>query len=102
MTLKMKQFAMEREQREAVSRSTSVPPEKTPGQSDSPESMNMGNKYQEGDLVYELANPKFDLIVRRYVDHRYYCDKTGELGKEEMVFFERQIFPLENRSNTCQ
>ena len=60
----------------------------------------MKNKYQEGEWIYEKANPSIDLIIRRYIDNIYYCNRKEEPEEKELVYFERQILPIKNRITT--
>lgn len=60
----------------------------------------MNNKYEEGEWVYEIANPSIDLLIRHRSNDRYYCHKKGESGEKVLVFFERMILPLQNRIAT--
>lgn len=51
----------------------------------------MDNKYPEGTLIYAIARPGVRLIIRRYMDRRYYCREQKDPAQKELIFFEREL-----------
>lgn len=51
----------------------------------------MENRYNAGDIVYAKINPALKLIVRRYIDHIYYCTVQEDPTRKELVYFEREL-----------
>jgi hypothetical protein len=52
---------------------------------------NMDNKYPEGSLVYAIAAPEERMVIKRYIDRRYYCRQQKDAAQKERVFFEREL-----------
>lgn len=97
MKQKMEQYSSSTGQKTEMNEKISIVQGKNVDHSNYTKPSPKANGYQEGELVYELANPRIDLIVRRNVGKRYYCNKRGQLGGKELVFFERQIAPINQR-----
>ncbi|MGZ3882648.1 MAG: hypothetical protein ACXVPQ_01835 [Bacteroidia bacterium] len=57
----------------------------------------MENKYQEGEEVVAKADPTLLLLVRRYVDHIYYCKVKEEPSRQELVYFERELTSVKGK-----
>lgn len=55
----------------------------------------MENKYKEGEMVCAKVAPSLKLMVRRYVDRIYYCKVLEDPGRKELVYFERELQPVE-------
>lgn len=55
----------------------------------------MENKFKEGEVVRAKVNPNQNLIVRRYVDRIYYCKIQENPDHKDLVFFERELLPLD-------
>ncbi|WP_319499440.1 hypothetical protein [uncultured Draconibacterium sp.] len=55
----------------------------------------MENKFKEGEVVRAKVNPNQNLIVRRYLDRIYYCKIQEDPGHNDLVYFERELLPLE-------
>jgi len=55
----------------------------------------MKNKFKEGEVVRAKVNPNQNLIVRRYVDRIYYCKIQENPSHKDLVYFERELLPLE-------
>lgn len=55
----------------------------------------MENKFKEGEIVRAKVHPNQNLIVRRYVDRIYYCKIQENPGHKDLVYFERELLPLE-------
>jgi len=51
-------------------------------------------KYAAGTEVYALVDPNLKLVIRRYIDRVYYCRIPGKPEHKELVYFEREIRPL--------
>ncbi|MCK3684943.1 hypothetical protein [Maribellus sp. YY47] len=58
----------------------------------------MENKFKEGEVVRAKVNPNQNLIVRRYVDRIYYCMIQEKPGHKDLVYFERELFPLDPKN----
>jgi uncharacterized protein YodC (DUF2158 family) len=58
----------------------------------------MENKFKEGEVVRAKVNPNQNLIVRRYVDRIYYCKIQEDLSHKELVYFERELIPLDKKN----
>jgi len=55
----------------------------------------MENKYKEGEIVRAKVNPNQNLIIRRYIDRIYYCKIQEKPKHKDLVYFEREILPLD-------
>lgn len=55
----------------------------------------MENKYKEGEVVVAKVLPEQKLIVRRYVDEIYYCKIQEDPDHKDLVYFERELMPVE-------
>lgn len=51
----------------------------------------MLNKYKEGSIVVARTDPGQKLLIRRFVDHIYYCKIYDDQKAPELVFFEREL-----------
>lgn len=49
------------------------------------------NRFKEGEVVCALVNPTLKLIIRRYVDHIYYCKIQQDPARKELVYFDREL-----------
>jgi len=58
----------------------------------------MVNKFKEGEVVRAKVNPNQNLIVRRYVDRIYYCQIQENPTHKELVYFERELLPLDTQN----
>lgn len=48
-------------------------------------------QYENGSLVYAIAEPTVKLTIRRYIGHIYYCKVVGDENRTERVYFEREL-----------
>jgi hypothetical protein len=51
----------------------------------------MENKFKEGEVVVAKVAPALKLVIRRYVDHIYYCKVQEDPTRKELVYFEREL-----------
>lgn len=51
----------------------------------------MDNKFPEGSLVYAIAKPEERMVIKRYIDRRYYCRQQKDPAQKELIFFEREL-----------
>jgi hypothetical protein len=49
------------------------------------------NKYKDGQVVYAIAEPSRELIVRRYAARLYYCKIQDSPSSDEQVYYEREL-----------
>ncbi len=52
-------------------------------------------KYAAGTVVYALVEPDLKLVIRRYIDRIYYCRIPSKPEHKELVYFEREIRPVD-------
>jgi hypothetical protein len=55
------------------------------------------NKFKVNEVVSERNGLIRELVVRRYVDHIYYCTDASAPGGKDLVFFERELISCEKR-----
>jgi len=58
----------------------------------------MENKFKEGTIVFAKVKPNQKLIIRRYVDGIYYCKIEENVTLKELVFFERELIAVPEKS----
>ena len=51
----------------------------------------MENIFPEGSVVYAKEVPTLKLVVRRYVDHIYYCTIPEDPSHKDLVYYEREL-----------
>ncbi|XOV91092.1 MAG: hypothetical protein ACFHWX_12870 [Bacteroidota bacterium] len=56
----------------------------------------MRNRFQSGDIVYSKKAPKVKLMIRRYIDERYYCKVLNSPYSPELSFYERDLIASSN------
>jgi len=58
----------------------------------------MKNKFKEGEVLRAKVNPNQNLIVSSYVDRIYYCKIQADPTHKELVYFERELIPLDEQN----
>jgi len=58
----------------------------------------MKNKFKEGEVLRAKVNPNQNLIVRSSVDQIYYCKIQADPTHKELVYFERELIPLDEQN----
>jgi len=58
------------------------------------EDKNSGNKFKEGEVVYDKMRPDQKLVVKRFVSNVYYCAIPDEANRKDLVFFERELISI--------
>lgn len=48
-------------------------------------------KYKNGAHVVARSNPGRPLVIRRFVDHIYYCIDAAKPNEKDQVYFEREL-----------
>jgi hypothetical protein len=56
---------------------------------------NSDNIYPEGSLLAAKVNPSVKLRVARYYQRIYYCTIVEDENRKQLVYFERELMPLE-------
>lgn len=49
------------------------------------------NKYTAGDHVYAKVKPSLELVIKRYIDHVYYCEIHKDPTRKELAYYEKEL-----------
>ena len=60
---------------------------------------NSDNIYPEGSFLAAKVNPSLKLRVAKYYQRIYYCAIVEDESRKQLVYFERELIPLEATAN---